>query len=232
MAAIQSDLQQTAYLHVQRRQNASIAPGEAVVFEDVLANEGSIGYDNQTGILTLSEAGTYLVGWSVNTLSTFDEHSNFALSTSEGNYIRGTSPLLTGQVNGSAIVTTTEPDVTMTLVSDSLSDFTFPPITLSPNSKIMANLIIHGLPSEGPQGEAGEQGIPGPQGPKGDTGETGAQGPKGDTGDTGPQGPKGDTGPESPCRIEVFYSSDNQYLILTACNGTRYQVYASGIVPI
>jgi len=57
------------------------------------------------------------------------------------------------------------------------------------------------VPTEGPQGPAGEAGAPGPmglQGPQGETGAQGEQGPQGETGAQGAQGPQGEQGPVGP----------------------------------
>jgi hypothetical protein len=62
---------------------------------------------------------------------------------------------------------------------------------------------------EGPQGLAGDMGLPGEQGPKGDPGPQGEQGP------TGPQGIEGEQGPPGPQSIAYnttsaqFFSTKN-----------------------
>ena len=74
---------------------------------------------------------------------------------------------------------------------------------------------------QGPQGEAGQQGVAGPQGPEGLPGAQGVAGPQGPQGDAGPQGIQGETGPQGPAGQD---GADGTFSgTLTSPNG-RYQL--------
>lgn len=64
------------------------------------------------------------------------------------------------------------------------------------------DVVVIGVPAQGPMGPQGDEGAPGPQGPQGIPGPRGSVGPPGPTGSAssvpGPQGPQGDQGPVGP----------------------------------
>lgn len=188
-------------LQLQKTTTDLIQPNRNVTFDKVLAQDGDVGYDPQTGLITLGGAGTYFVSWSIAILSAFDDAINFAIESSQGDYLLGISPGHTGGVSGSGLLTTQHPGTTLKLVNASTSF-----ITLPQNPKITANLVLYELGGAakplpnigngpaGPTGAPGKDGVPGSQGEAGPTGATGPQGDPGPRGEPGLTGEPGQPG--------------------------------------
>lgn len=94
-------------------------PGEVVVFDKVVnhLNEG-IFYNRQTGEFTLTEAGNYVVNWSV-TVEGSDESPfvSFAVRVDDEVEDFDTIPVSVGHLTGSCLITITKGSAKLTLVN-------------------------------------------------------------------------------------------------------------------
>ncbi|MBP1924211.1 hypothetical protein J2Z76_000064 [Sedimentibacter acidaminivorans] len=186
-------------LQVERSTAGVVGINDNVVFDTIAYSSGNISYNSLTGVMTFNEAGRYVFNWWVATqISSSSNGTAFALSSSQGDFSEGASPIKTGEVVGVGIIDVTSAPVTVSLVNGSSSLVYYSPVV-----PITATLVViqDDVPEIGPIGPTGDTG---PTGPTGDTGPTGPIGPTGDTGpigptgDTGPTGPTGDTGPIGP----------------------------------
>lgn len=150
---------------------SSVNPDDAVVFDTVLTSGENMNYDNTTGVITLLEPGSYLFNWWVVTQASISANGAvFAIVSSQGDSMIGTSPLKTGEVVGVCAIEVTAAPVTVALrnVSDAMFYF-------SQSSPLKAALVVS---------KENEAGPTGPTGPQGDTGTTGSTGSTGATGGT------------------------------------------------
>ncbi len=178
-------------LELQRTIDGTIDTGETVIFDVVTFIAGNVIYNPATGTVTFTQPGRYAINWWVATQTSVSATGiEFAIATSQGDFVEGASPIKTGEVTGFAIIETTSPGVTMTLVNATGS-----PIVLASIVPIKATLTVV---EQNLAGATGDTGPTGPTGPTGATGATGPTGPVGDTGPTGPVGATGDTGATGP----------------------------------
>jgi len=189
-------------LQIVRAASGSVAVGANVLFDSIVFSAGNISYNAATGVITFNEAGRYVINWWVATQSSASTNGTvFALSTSQGDFLEGTSATKTGEVSGIGIIEIAAAPVTMALVNASTAEF-FLPSTVPLKAALM--IVQDDLTTTGPTGPigpTGPTGATGPTGPTGLTGDTGSIGPTGPTGATGPTGPTGltgDTGPTGP----------------------------------
>ena len=191
----------------------SIVSGAAVIFNTVVYANGNIGYDNATGVITLQEAGRYEFAWWTSTQTSAIPYGvSFALSSSQGDLLRGNSPIKTGEVVGFGIIDASTVPVTVQLINDGgMTTFLSQPVPLQA-SLVVARIDMEAgatgatgaTGSTGPTGADGADGATGPTGPTGadgatgPTGPTGADGADGATGPTGSTGADGATGPTGP----------------------------------
>ncbi len=184
-------------LQIELTSSVSIAAGANVVFNTTVYSSGNISYNDTTGEITLQEVGRYLVNWWMATQSSVSTiGSVFALLSSQGDLLEGSSPIKTGEVYGVGVIDVSVAPVTLSLINSNTAT-----MYLSPQTPLQGSLVVT---SDNPSGETGPTGPTGPQGNLGDTGPTGPTGPQGNPGDTGPtgttgaQGNRGDTGPTGP----------------------------------
>lgn len=98
------------------RSGAGTITSNAVIFDEILLNEGNITYVPATGVITLNQKGVYHINWWVITQSAVNStNAGFSLVTSSGAVVIGNSPLKTGQISGVADIKVTAPPITMTL---------------------------------------------------------------------------------------------------------------------
>ena len=181
-------------LQLQRTTAGSVGPNDAVIFDSVVYDSGSIIYDPSNGLITFLEPGRYVVSWTVATQSAATSAGiTFGLTQIPGLPILGSTPTKTGEVVGYGIFNVSPLDgLYLANLSSTTVYYAQVPITAS-------LVIVEDDPPEvGPTGPTGETGPTGPTGDTGPTGPTGDTGPTGPTGDTGPTGPTGDTGPTGP----------------------------------
>ncbi len=104
----------------------SIGTGSNVLFDSIIYLSGNISYNPSTGTVTIPEAGRYVIHWWLATQSSASLNgSAFAISSSQGDFIIGNSPIKTGEVYGVGIIEVTAPPVTFSLVNISTSTVYF-----------------------------------------------------------------------------------------------------------
>lgn len=114
------------YLQLQMSNQLSVGAHSNVIFDS----------GENVEEITLDEPGTYVINWSVNTLFSQDSVPRFAIVGDGIDPIFGTSPLLTGQVSGTAIVEV-EDSVGISLKNMSESE-----IILASDPPFRANLTV------------------------------------------------------------------------------------------
>jgi hypothetical protein len=114
-------------LQIQRLTGGSISPAAAVVFDAVVYSAGNIFYDPLTGTITFPEPGRYIVNWRVTTQASLSSGGIiFALSSSQGDFLQGNSPLKTGEITGAGIIDIATAPVTLSLVNATANDVYYP----------------------------------------------------------------------------------------------------------
>ena len=165
-------------LQIELNTATTVASGANVLFDTTVYSSGTITYNAVTGVVTFLEAGRYVIDWWLATQASQSTNGTaFALSSSQGDFIEGNSPINTGEVFGVGIIDVITAPVTMSLVNISTATVFFSPIV-----PLKGTLVIV-------QDDIGPTGPTGATGPSGDTGPTGLTGATGPTGDTGPTGP-------------------------------------------
>ena len=181
-------------LQIERTLAGSVVTSANVVFDSIVYLAGNISYNNTTGVITFNEAGRYVINWWVGTQTTVSTNGAvFALSSSNGDFLEGVSPIRTGEVVGIGIINVVSAPVTVSLVNGSNNT-----IFYAVDVPLTATLVVVQDDVSGSTGPTGATGPTGPTGATGDTGPTGPTGAAGATGPTGPTGATGDTGPTGP----------------------------------
>ena len=170
-------------LQIERSIAGSVDVASNVVFDKVVYSARNVSYNRLTGVITFNEVGRYVIDWWVATQSGNSTNGVvFALLTSQGDYLEGSSPIKTGEVVGAVIIDVTLAPFTLSLVNSSNGINYYSKIV-----PIKATVVIiqDDIASQCPTGATGAQGIQGPIGPVGPRGITGATGETGTTGATG-----------------------------------------------
>ena len=195
-------------LQIELNTATTVAAGANVLFDTIVYSSGTISYNPATGVITFNEAGRYVLDWWLATQSSQSTNgTSFALSSSQGDFLEGNSPINTGEVYGIGIVDVIAAPVTVSLVNISTATVFFSLIVPLKGTLVIVQDDI------GPTGPTGATGPTGPTGAAGLTGPTGDTGPTGPTGDTGPAGPTGiaglagATGPTGPTGTSVTSDS-------------------------
>jgi hypothetical protein len=189
-------------LYLERLTGGYIPSGSSIIFDNTIYNSGNITYDLSNGIVTFNEAGRYFLNWWVATETTTSPNSViFASLSSQGDVIKGNSPVKSGEVIGIGFVNIISPPVSLTLNyigSGSAILGTHDPVKAA--LVIMQDDIVPPTGITGPTGSSGvtgatgDTGFTGPTGITGTTGVTGATGTTGFTGITGVTGATGEAG--------------------------------------
>jgi hypothetical protein len=109
-------------LQLERTSPGEVAVSENVIFNNTAYVSGNISYNDATGVITINETGKYLINWCVATQTSSSRNGAvFGISTSDGDYIQGNSPLKTGIVVGFAVVEATSAPTSICLTNGSLS---------------------------------------------------------------------------------------------------------------
>lgn len=111
---------------------------ESLVF-DMAVNDQSpdISYNPLSGEFTLTRAGSYFVSWWIATDgSEYSTTLSFSLFVDAAGYALGSTPIVTGQLNGSALVTVEAVPTTLTLKNIS------PDAVALASAPVQANLVI------------------------------------------------------------------------------------------
>ena len=184
-------------LQIQRTVSGSVTISANVIFDTASYASGNIAYDPATGIITLFQPGRYVINWWVAVQSSLSQNGIvFALSSSQGDYLPGNSPIKTDEVSGIGIIETSSSPTTLTLANASTSTVYYSPIV--PITAVLILVEDDASGETGPTGPTGDTGSTGPAGSAGPTGPTGDTGPTGPAGSSGSTGPTGDTGSTGP----------------------------------
>lgn len=141
-------------LQIERTTAGTVPVGGNVIFDTIVFSTGDISYNNATGVITFNEAGRYAVNWWVAVQSSASTNGIvFALSTSQGDFLEGTSPIKTDEVTGLGIINVVEAPVTMSLVNSSTAQVFYPVIV-----PLTATLTIVKGDEIGPTGDTGAAG--------------------------------------------------------------------------
>lgn len=141
-------------LQIERTTAGTVPVGGNVIFDTIVFSTGDISYNNATGVITFNEAGRYAVNWWVAVQSSASTNGIvFALSTSQGDFLEGNSPIKTDEVTGLGIINVAEAPVTMSLVNSSTAQVFYPVIV-----PLTATLTIVRGDEIGPTGDTGAAG--------------------------------------------------------------------------
>ena len=185
----------TEILQIERLAAGSVDTNANVLFDNTVIVDGSISYDNATGVITLLATGRYEFDWWVATQTSLSTNGAvFAIVSSQGDVLVGNSPLKSGEVVGVAILDVVTAPVTVSLQNNSTATYFYSNIV--PVKAVLA--VIGGQDLNGPTGPTGPTGYTGYTGPDGEAGLDGSTGPTGYTGYTGPAGADGAQGLSGP----------------------------------
>lgn len=118
---------------------STIPPGGTVIFNSILNDQSpSITYNFLTGQFTITQPGNYYVAWWVATDGTeASPDISFAVAINNVPYSLGSTPLMTGQVIGEALVTVGAVPINVSLINESGST-----VALSQVVPVQANIVI------------------------------------------------------------------------------------------
>lgn len=107
----------------------TVDSGDPVIFDTIINDLSAfISYDNITGEITITQDGVFYINWWVSTDGIgggADTVITFAIITSAGDNIQASTPLLTGQVSGNAIISViASPGLPVTLQLVNVTDGT------------------------------------------------------------------------------------------------------------
>jgi hypothetical protein len=112
-----------------------IADGGNVIFDSLLNDQSdNISYNSATGEFTITEPGNYYVDWWVGTDGAGPgTNVTFAIEVNGVEYSDASSPIVSGQLSGEALVTVTTTPTIITLVNTSGNDVFVPTIPIQGN---------------------------------------------------------------------------------------------------
>lgn len=110
-------------LQIEQQLNGFVGSAQNVIFNSTVFTAGNIMYNAATGIITFMEAGRYTINWWIATQSSTSQGAVFSLVSSQGDSLKGNSPIKTGEVNGFGIIEVTTAPVTVSLVNNGTADF-------------------------------------------------------------------------------------------------------------
>jgi len=115
-----------------------IADNATILFDTILNDQSlDINYNPLTGEFTVTGTGNYYVAWWVNTAaSSLNPNAIFSIAVNGSPFSQGASPIITGQVSGSALVTIGATPATISLVNVSGQT-----ISLA-STPLQANIVI------------------------------------------------------------------------------------------
>lgn len=118
--------------------NTLLPNDNAIVFNNLINDQSSdINYNSTTGEFTITKPGNYYVSWWVATDgSTSVPTVNFSVAINGVPHSMGSSPIVSGQVSGSALITVVSSPTTVTLVNTSTDDIQIA------NTAVQANMVI------------------------------------------------------------------------------------------
>lgn len=138
--------------HIQRQSliYGYVVPGEPMLFDDIIADDGTVEYNEITGTFTLRFCGDYFVKWFIvleQIIAT--DAANFAIAINNMQELIGSSHAKTSPVSGCAIVKVngTPPTLQLVSVSDGI-------LELSKVAKVKAGIVIFKIGDEAPATDA------------------------------------------------------------------------------
>jgi hypothetical protein len=117
---------------------ALIADSSQIIFDTITNDQANdISYNLATGVFTITAPGNYYVSWWVSVDGSDGPIIlTFAVKLNGGGGVLGSAPTITGQINGSALVTVAATPATITLVN-----VTGAAVVLA-DTPVQANLVI------------------------------------------------------------------------------------------
>lgn len=115
-----------------------LQPGQTLVFDTAINDQSPyISYDPISGGFTLSQSGNYFVTWWVSTDGS-EQASNlgFSVEVNAMGPISGATPVVTGQLSGSALVTVNANPVILTLNNTTSN------VVALASTNVQANIVI------------------------------------------------------------------------------------------
>lgn len=133
------------YLQLERLTGGIIAPNAAVIFDEILAENGPLVYSKTTGEITFNKTGTYFISWFVVQQTGLDPNgSNFAIVTSEpGPDIFGSNHIKMSSTSGFALIEVKAQGETVVLENKSSAG-----TSLSANTQVKAALAVFLIPDD------------------------------------------------------------------------------------
>lgn len=105
-------------LQIERTTAGAIESSANVIFDSVVFSAGNVSYNSMTGVITFNEAGRYVINWWVATQNSVSPNGMvFALSSSQGDFLEGNSPIQATEVVGVGIIEVTTAPVTVSLIN-------------------------------------------------------------------------------------------------------------------
>lgn len=113
-------------LQIERSGSGIVNTGENIVFDGISLINGDISYNTITGEMVINKAGRYVFQWWVAVQASASANGSvFVLSSSQGDLLRGNSPLKTDEVSGMGIIEVISPSVTVSLKNGSSSSIAY-----------------------------------------------------------------------------------------------------------
>lgn len=111
---------------------------DTIIFNELINDQSSdISYNATTGEFTITKPGNYYVSWWVATDgSTAVTNMNFSVAINGIPHSTGSSPIVTGQVSGTELITVVSSPTVVTLVNTSADDI------LIAGTDVQSNLVI------------------------------------------------------------------------------------------
>lgn len=118
--------------HLEGSPGALLPDNAKIVFDTIDINQSpDISYNSGTGEFTLSSAGNYFITWWVTTDgSEGPVNMIFSVAVNEAAISTGNSPIVTGQVNGEALITVEDSPAVLTLENKTGAVIAFAAITV------------------------------------------------------------------------------------------------------
>jgi len=143
-------ISESPFPHMQRQSRVYswVGPGEAMLFDDALADDGTIEYSSIDGAFTLRFCGDYFIKWFiVPEMGQTADGANFAVAVNGSTDLIGSAHMKMSPTMGFSIVKVNGPPPTVQLVSVSGGV-----IELSKVTQVTAGIVIYKIGDETPEG--------------------------------------------------------------------------------
>lgn len=116
-------------LQIQRLAAGTIPVAGNVIFDSTVYSTSNINYNSMNGVITFNESGRFAINWWFASQSSQSTNGIvLSLSSSQGDFIEGTSPQKTSEIYGTGIIHVVTAPMTVSLVNASLTDIHYSPI--------------------------------------------------------------------------------------------------------